>query len=66
MSLVFVYNKASRSWLNSMRQVINWAFPPCQSFVIMEHKEQDRAAQYILQRNRTTETSRAVCNPTLW
>lgn len=49
MSVVLAHNKASRSWLNSMRQVVNLAFHPCQSFLITEAEKQDRAARCILQ-----------------
>lgn len=36
MSMVLAHNKASRSWLNSVRRVVNLAFHPCQSFLITE------------------------------
>lgn len=40
MSVVLAHNKASRSWLNSMRQVINLAFHPFRAFLLQRVRSQ--------------------------
>lgn len=40
MSVVLAHNKASRSWLNSMRRVINLAFQPFRAFLLQRMRSQ--------------------------
>lgn len=40
MSVVLAHNKASRSWLNSMRRVINLAFHPFRAFLLQRVRSQ--------------------------
>ena len=50
MSVVLAHNKASRSWLNSMRQVVNLAFQPFRAFLLQTVRSQREQAAHSVVR----------------